>query len=147
MLNHVIEKESVYRGYEYVVVIQKMGHRCGYIAIPQGHFLYGKTAADKRINNISCHGGITFVNDGHNCTYPIDSNDLWWIGFDCMHSFDGRDFEAAKGYYSHDLEALREVEHWEKVFANHPYEAKSLRFCVAECESIIDQIEEMRDNL
>jgi hypothetical protein len=35
----------------------------------------------------------------------------------------------------------------QKIFANCPYEAKSLKFCVAECESIIDQIEEMRDNL
>jgi len=115
MLNHGIEKEFTYKGYKCVIILQKAGHRCGYVGIPQTHCLYGKTEHNKAIASISCHGGITYTGSSKKSNYPIKSS-LWWIGFDCMHFFDGKDFETAKKLYGNDFEALQEVERYEKIF-------------------------------
>jgi hypothetical protein len=37
-----IEINEKYKGYEYIVYATPMGHRCGYVEIPKGHYLYGK---------------------------------------------------------------------------------------------------------
>lgn len=60
------------------------GHLCGYVEVPDG--------LDIDINEIDCHGGITF-------------NDRWdelptagrYIGFDCMHLGDWDPFNAKQG--------------------------------------------------
>ena len=38
----LIESEFEYKGYKCVTTFTDMGHRCGYVAIPEGHPLYGK---------------------------------------------------------------------------------------------------------
>jgi len=55
-----------------------MGHWCGYVAVPMGHPLYGKSYHDC---NATVHGGPTFSGPG-------DPNLSWWIGFDCGHAHD-----------------------------------------------------------
>ena len=67
-----------------------VGHLCGYVEVPDG--------LDVNINEIECHGGITF-------------NDRWdelptggrYIGFDCMHFGDWTPLSAKEGLtYSND---------------------------------------------
>lgn len=56
------------------------GWLCGYVALPQGHPLYGKEydEIDDKINDVT-HFGLTYSN--------LEGND-WVIGFDCNHAFD-----------------------------------------------------------
>ena len=38
---HTVEKEFEHNGYRCVVIMTEMGHRCGYVAVPEGHALFG----------------------------------------------------------------------------------------------------------
>lgn len=68
-------------GFDWLVVHNTMGFRCGYIRIPFDHPWHGKDWED-----IDCevHGGITF-------SCPDTEDDSWWIGFDCAHASDAAD--------------------------------------------------------
>lgn len=52
------------------------GCPCGYVRVPEGHPLHGKSAgrADERVD---AYGGVTFAG-------TIDGEG-WWIGFDTAH--------------------------------------------------------------
>lgn len=143
MITHYVEEEFTYKGYKCVVVMQHMGHRCGYVGIPCTHELYERWQEHDygAIYQIDCHGGITYTEGGEDSSYPVKS-DLLWFGFDCAHFNDGRDFELAKKYFANDHDALRQVMLYEKSFREEQRPARSLDFCVAECKSIVDQIED-----
>jgi hypothetical protein len=53
-----------------------MGFLCGYVAVPEGHPLFGKHYRDV---DVAVHGGPTYAEEG---------DGRWWIGFDCGHAFD-----------------------------------------------------------
>ena len=42
-----VEINKKYKGYEYLVYAMSMGHRCGYVKIPRGHYLYGKSYSEQ----------------------------------------------------------------------------------------------------
>ena len=64
-------------------------HRCGYVAIPSGHQLHGKSYDDDVFCDVDVHGGLTFSGtSGDRPIESIDSSD-WLLGFDCAHSGDG----------------------------------------------------------
>lgn len=64
---------------------------CGYVGVPRSHPWYGKSFDDL---DVEVHGGLTFVGPcvGHIChdatTEPVANVDVYWLGFDCGHSFD-----------------------------------------------------------
>ena len=47
------EERFEYRGYPCVILFMDMGHRCGYVDVPES-----EAVADD--DDISCHGGITW---------------------------------------------------------------------------------------
>lgn len=69
-----------------------MGAWCGYVGVPPGHPLYD--GHDEPA--LECHGGVTYGArcDGDEETGichvpgPGDPDPLYWIGFDCGHSWD-----------------------------------------------------------
>lgn len=68
-----------YAGYScYILRIAKMGHLCGYVALPAEEF----ELID--IDSIQVHGGITAAGDGSD--YTLTAARV--IGFDCAHSGD-----------------------------------------------------------
>lgn len=46
-MSYIVEREFEYAGYKCMVVFQDMGHRCGYVGVPKGSKLYGKSYMDK----------------------------------------------------------------------------------------------------
>lgn len=67
-----------------------VGNWCGYVGVPSNHPHYN---ADYNDVPVDCHGGLTYgeVCDGsHICHVPQpgESDDLFWFGFDCNHSWD-----------------------------------------------------------
>jgi len=119
------EKEWVTAaGYPAKVIAQPMGHRCGYVTVPEGHPHYGKGYDDVRAD---VHGGLTYAHEGT-------------FGFDCAHIEDIKDESIMSDEYKmvFSRELLGRIT-WEGATL------KTLEFCVAECESLAKQLKEQGD--
>lgn len=129
MKNYVIEKTFEAYGYPCVIVFQKMGYRCGYVAIPPEHPLYGKNYSDETVMKVADYQdrevtGIlsaviqilsdtdyfridTWFQVHGGITYAdtglgyLSPTDgiRWWFGFDCAHAGDSRDEEGIRKYF------------------------------------------------
>lgn len=88
-----------YKGFECLIVRNDiLGFLTGYVAVPEGHVLYGKDYGSEAVYSIDVHGGMTFSEEG--MTYINGTGNyfkrfknahgkkLWWIGFDCGHAGD-----------------------------------------------------------
>lgn len=82
----ILEGVGNYKSYDYVIVFYDLGHRCGYVNI--------KDNDNFNVEQIECHGGVTYYERGlHFIDDPVDNND-YWIGFDCAHFNDLKDLDA-----------------------------------------------------
>jgi hypothetical protein len=76
-------------GFPCLIVRNRMGFWCGYVAVGQEHPCYGQ---GYRNVNVDVHGDLTYAGRcaGHICHVPQsgESEDVWWLGFDCGHAFD-----------------------------------------------------------
>lgn len=100
------------------------GALCGYVGVPAGHPWHGKHYDDV---DAAVHGGLTY-SDGcqHGddpsrgiCHIPGEgeSDNVWWLGFDCAHYLDvlpGMDaelrrlgFETERGHQYRDLDYVK----------------------------------------
>lgn len=70
------------------------GAWCGYVAVPPGHAWHGKDYGEVESSNpdLRVHGGLTYSDkcQGSIChvAKPGESDDVWWLGFDCAHHLD-----------------------------------------------------------
>ncbi len=67
--------------YEYMIIHNGTGYRCGYVKLLPGHPWYGVG-----YNDIPCevHGSLTFSEPDTPCDKGGPDNG-YWIGFDCAH--------------------------------------------------------------
>lgn len=115
-----IEKEwTTEAGYITKVVAQPMGHRCGYVVLPENHPCCGK---DYTEIDIYVHGGLTYSDNGT-------------FGFDCAHCDDAKDESIMSDVY---LKIYRE---FPPLFNEGT--VKTLDFCIVECESMAKQFKEL----
>ncbi len=77
-------------GFEWQVVHNGRGIRCGYVRVPPGHPWHGKHWDDDPVSSVSVHGGITFGAADKPCEKGGPDN-AWWLGFDCCHAGDRPD--------------------------------------------------------
>jgi hypothetical protein len=67
----------------------RLGHWCGYVAVPPSHPLHGQ---DYGAPDIAVHGGFTYANACHGAVChvpkPGEPDNVWWFGFDCAHAGD-----------------------------------------------------------
>ena len=86
-------KEFEYKGYKCEIWRHPtLLHLCGYVELPEFHELWGKLMYE--LENLDCHGGITFSEAGKEMN--------WKIGFDCAHYLDytpGVPFNLSNGVY------------------------------------------------
>lgn len=77
-------------GLDGMIVRNRLGALCGYVAVPNGHPLYG--ADYNHIDGLRAHGGLTYTDKcaDHICHVPEPGrpSDVWWLGFDTAHAFD-----------------------------------------------------------
>lgn len=129
-MGHTVEFDFISdEGLRCVGLALTHGHRCGYVAVPEGHVLFGVRYGDtlpeavafvteeimrradisyrgvmpvfivalsgntNRLDVvIDVHGSLTYSESGEG-NYPAPSTEkVWWFGFDCGHSGDGKDF-------------------------------------------------------
>jgi hypothetical protein len=74
-------------GFEWMVIHNGSGYRCGYARVPLGHPWHGKGYDDL---NVDVHGDLTFAEADVPCDAPGPDTD-WWLGFDCVHLGDAPD--------------------------------------------------------
>lgn len=134
MIGITKELEWEYKGLKCVVLALDMGHRCGYVKVPEGNRFYEIGYDDQipgvEVNlnrpagesftakiNIFCgqkeelekftctmdgiiniYGGLTYSNK-----HLTGCENGWWIGFDCSHSNDAKDFSLIKDKFLYDL--------------------------------------------
>ena len=114
-----IEKQwTTAAGYEAEVLAMSMGHRCGYVTVPEGHPCTGKHYNEL---DVEVHGGLT---------YALDNQ----FGFDCAHWDDVKDLTLMSDEYR------KIYERWPRF--DEGGTVKTLEFCVAECESLAAQLKE-----
>lgn len=133
----VIEGGGSYKDYEYLIVFISMGHRCGYVAIPENH----KYSKETDYNDlfIDCHGGLTFMSPDHVLKDLLSNpSKEQWIGFDCAHCYDMPDKEAYIEYFNdHNNEYISA---YADKFAEHGCTVKSYKYVENDCKRIIDQL-------
>ncbi len=123
----VVEAGGNYRGFEYLITFTEMGTRCGYVAI--------SNPDDFDLENIDCHGGLTFSATTHNAKKLLDvACDDLWIGFDAAHAYDGNCRETTLKYFG-KLPLSASFYDRDKEEIHRTYE-----FMEFECKSIIDQL-------
>lgn len=134
MTNEIEAKWTTKSGLLAVVVIHPAGHRCGYVAVSAENKNYGKNYDDI---NVDVHGGLTYSNNDK--TYPTESNDLWWFGYDCAHLGDARDPNLMRDEYKeiYNKGILRNFFEGETI--------KTLEYCINECESLSTQLSNVKE--
>ena len=82
------EREFVEGGLQCCTRTADMGHRCGYVALPKGHPLFGKGWDDcyEIAPELDVDGGVTFA---------AGTDDMWILGWDAAHSWHRRDWSIA----------------------------------------------------
>lgn len=125
-----------------LIVRNRLGALCGYVGVPRGHRFYGKDYDDV---DVQVHGGLTF--DGHcqeggepseticHLVEEGESDDVWWLGFDCAHWQDyvpGMDTDEMRGYGLGSMNPLLESE--------FPTSYKDIEYVRAEIRELAGQL-------
>lgn len=156
-----VEKSGEAWGLRYSVLAMDMGHRCGYVRVPEGHPWFGLKhwdATDGRKRNVTerglpdwdadddieyedrietmlrVHGGITYSGDEPN----EECQRGWWFGFDCAHLGD-----------SPDPELMSDV-HKEIIGSSYGMNfgvVRSLEYVEYECVQLASQLQAARSLL
>ena len=87
--------EDDYLGYHFLIVSYGT-HPCAYIEIPKTHRWYKKNYTDEELENIECHGGLTYTDNLSHVLGKEEANGRWFIGWDYAH------LEDFQGYYKYD---------------------------------------------
>lgn len=89
----------------------RLGHWCGYVAVPPGHPWHGKGYDDV---DARAHGGLTYAEkcSGGVCHVPKpgEPDDVWWLGFDCAHLGDFSPVGNSQPYAFGSPEEYRDAE-------------------------------------
>ena len=113
-------------GFEWEVIVNHYGYRCGYIRVLPGHPWFGKYSEIEA----DCHGGLTFADHGKACASHGPEAE-WWIGFDCAHGGDAPDPA---------LKAMVEKIPHGHFMASHDFEVvRTQEYVEAECRSLCEQ--------
>lgn len=162
-----VEKDWVTEaGYRAVVIMGDRGTRCGYVAVPAGHPLFGVDYSGQTPNLVTpdadeevgkrglipllcaqgqmdrpdivfdVHGSLTYSGGGPK--YPVEAENVWWFGYDCAHHNDAASPEH--------VEAMK-LKYPDKPFMwcdgsgfSNESVHRTLDYCVAECESLAEQL-------
>jgi len=154
------EIKGKYKGFNFKVVAQPMGYRCGYVRIPKGHVIYGMDYSEqlpitfKEISkqSVGKRGAVPIFlaqglkeNDRVSMDLLFDVHGgitfagkslnwigfkSYWIGFDCAHAGDGKDTSIMD----------EKNKRFHKVYSNLSSKIRTKEYVEKECKSLINQI-------
>lgn len=119
-----ILEEGTHQGFEYVVMHNGAGYRCGYIKVLHGHPWYAITweGLNKRFS-INVHYGLNFAG--------YDEEEGYWVGFSCDRGTDKIDL---------DLVTNESTKRIYKDFAYpEDYQLWTTEMVVDECKRLCEQ--------
>ena len=96
------EREFEESGLQCCTRTMDLGHRCGYVALPKGHPLFGKgwDACYDIAPDLEVDGGITFANG---------TDDMWILGWDAAHAWHRQDWSIASDNFRKRAEEYPEL--------------------------------------
>lgn len=127
-LRNVIERGRV-SGLDYLIVGLSIGHRCGYVRLPEGHPWHDVSSEDEALDGVRVHGGVTFYGE-------LDEAEGIWLGFDCAHSDDARD----PSLYDDEYRAIQAKHPWPTF--GRKQTIRTTDYVRAECKHLAEQIAE-----
>ena len=151
-----LKLKGTHRGFEYMVLTMDMGHRCGYVRVPESHPLYGKHYQEEEVYSLDVHGGITFSR--HVTANQIEFfSEGYWIGFDCNHCFDMPDpdemtpefrklqprMKEMEKKFENMFDALLGVEPWMKT-KRPESKIRNDRYVESQCRNLCEQLAGMK---
>jgi len=115
----------------------EFGQWCGYVGVPQSHPAWEKFYDDVDVN---VHGGLTYASkcSGYLCHEPLpgEADNVWWLGFDCLHVWDMAPGMAAT------MRRIMPPEHdYDNVHKNDIY--RTLEYVTAETNQLANQLAAM----
>jgi hypothetical protein len=116
--------KGVHCGFEWGIVHNGHGFRCGYVRLEPDHPWFEKSYDElyTLAPDLDVHGGLTFSQHGKPC--PTHGEEAeWWIGFDCAHAGDAPDPTLPN--------AMR--------FGTESDEVRTTEYVKAECLSLAEQ--------
>lgn len=125
MKKHHLEKREQYKGIFYKVVLQRFGHRCGYVEIPEDLNISEQDFSFD--SDLEVHGGITYAQLEYGTKV---------IGFDCAHYMDSADVEST-------METFTDLNDTELMLLNYTFgdgKVRSLEYVEEQCKNLIDQL-------
>jgi len=158
-----IEKVGNYKGFKFVITLNSMGYRCGYVMIPRNNLLFLNIKSIRNLKNynpesdyqsylskrvgdfdsFNVHGGITFENVDFN--YPIRSKKRQLVlGFDTGHYGDSPDFDAYEKYYP---EAGDRVSQLRLMFGDDGGVVRDEDYVESNCKNLINQLITTRERM
>lgn len=134
---------SIFKNHLYAITLNNEGFYCGYVRFEENEkSFFDKAYAEYEetcnVSSIICHGGVTFISR-ENSDWILPAGN--WVGFDCAHSRDGRDFILTEKIFGKkEAEIARE---------NYYDDGKNLKITMkmvaAVCKDIVEQIIEMKN--
>lgn len=102
----MLEYHETINGFESIVVFDRGGYRCGYIGIDADIPEFEEIKND--IGLIETHGNLyCFYNEDFSEAIGSDKN-LYWIGYDCNHDYDRKDFDTVEKYFGRNIREAQE---------------------------------------
>lgn len=134
---------SIFKNHLYAISFCDRGHYCGYVKLEDNEkSIFDKAVSEYKeicdVSFISCHGGVTFVSHENGDWILPEGN---WIGFDCAHSRDGKDFLMVEKVFGKESAKLARDMYYD--------DGKDIKITPkmvsAECKDIIEQIVKMKN--
>lgn len=84
-------------GFVCLIIRNRMGALCGYVGVEPEHSFFEQKYNSEALNALKVHGGLTFSDhcqpgpiEQTICHIPApgESDNIWWLGFDCAHAWD-----------------------------------------------------------
>lgn len=157
----IIEESGITTsGHQYVVVVNTLGNRNGYVGVTESSPLFDKYYDDLYCMDgdiyIDVHGGLTYSGDLG--IKILGAKDIHFFGFDCAHLGDGKIPEdemhdLIDKYAPYSIEEKRDAKNkYSIIHAIHDMHSRnetcrSLEYVRNECFSLSKQLKEIEDGL
>lgn len=127
----IVEKQFEYKGHDCICIFNCRGYRCGYVSVDNNK--------DYKEYDIACHCGLSFGAD--RLTKDFNPKKDYYIGFDCGHICDGRDYDTALEYDLINEKKYNNLIEMEIHLPTFLEPVRSLEYVEEQCKKIVDQLE------
>jgi hypothetical protein len=127
----VVEYDKMIGKYHLVASFMTRGYRCGYLGMPVEEWIEHNKIEPYYFDGLKVHGGVTFGYE-HPAAISVGKAGYGYIGFDCNHIGDNKDFDKIREY-GFDMKDIYE----EDLDNVHPGTVKTLQYVIDELKILL----------